>query len=1035
MQWMAWFHKIYRFESIGHALVVLLCLTFPGPAQAQESTLAIENELLLDLRLEGRPLGVTILGYQRDGEFLVSLEELMEGLQFPISVEASSGRAGGWFIEEEREFLLDMPNGQVLSDGKAHLPGTDVVRFGGDIFVTTQALQRWFPLQLDPILRQLTLNVQPTEAIPLQARLARLNRQPRTLGFGRREPVLPLQANPYRLLGPHSTDLRLNYSNVRRDENDDPDLSLTYSLLSRGDLGWMTSTLAVSGRDDDELTGGRLKLERTAFEGPLNLNHVEVGDVNPRQASSNSRGVLIRGGGTQRGETELFAGESIDLRGDIPPDWDVELYRNGLLIDSQVVGDDAQYEFLEVPLEFGENRFEIVLYGPFGDEQREEQVVFVGRNQLGFGEVSYELAALQSGRNVFDVEPSAGQGDRDSGRYVANVNLGLSCRATANFGLDSLVEDGERVENYGAGLNLNFNRFQTSANYRFLETRQNQLSASLRSRLAENTSLNLRYAQFNTSGLEQEAIPDNRSLWNASLSLSSRFFNQPFNLSGSHFEREFSSSANAVLGTTLDFRNLGRFSKTLSYSREDSRGLDEELTEQSRGSISASTRLRPWQLRAGFDYTISPETEFGRFTSSATLRIDSRMTMNFDFNHAVASSFTVYRGGFNWGLEYFQVSPQVIYDSNERWAGLISLSTSLSPRPGRRLPEFERFSQAGSGAARARVFLDHDGDGAFGSGDEPLPAVRIDAVQAWRHGETGADGQAYITRLNAHRQTDIAIDAGTLPDFELQPAQPGRSIVPRPGSWSTIDFPVARASELEGHVYGRFDDGQISPQERVLVKLIDSNDEIVTQQRTAFDGFYLFSGVLPGNYQLRLSDSDQGRVMESPGSVSVGANGGVIRELDFLLRPETGRSLIERPISGGSPSAPFAPTGDITAPVDEVISDEGLAPASEVGAFEPEPSAEKDAALPTLEAIQPPTAGDWRLQLGAFSERANAARAWQNLMDTQGSLMENYEPWYQSGGNLTRLLTRPGVEEAVARELCNDLQAADQDCLVREIAE
>src|SRR3546814_10416771 len=72
--------------------------------------------------------------------------------------------------------------------------------------------------------------------------------------------------------------------------------------------------------------------------------------------------------------TTLFRSDSFDktsFRGDLPAGWDAELYRNGQLLAFATLNGDGRYEFLDVPLQYGTNRFEIVLYGSQGQIRRE----------------------------------------------------------------------------------------------------------------------------------------------------------------------------------------------------------------------------------------------------------------------------------------------------------------------------------------------------------------------------------------------------------------------------------------------------------------------------------------------------------------------------------------------------------------------------------------------------------------------------------------------------------------------------------------
>ena len=74
--------------------------------------------------------------------------------------------------------------------------------------------------------------------------------------------------------------------------------------------------------------------------------------------------------------------DKTNFRGDLPAGWDTELYRNGQLLAFTSPNGDGRYEFIDVPLQYGANRFEIVLYGPQGQIRREIRQVQVGMDSI-----------------------------------------------------------------------------------------------------------------------------------------------------------------------------------------------------------------------------------------------------------------------------------------------------------------------------------------------------------------------------------------------------------------------------------------------------------------------------------------------------------------------------------------------------------------------------------------------------------------------------------------------------------------------------
>jgi uncharacterized membrane protein YphA (DoxX/SURF4 family) len=66
-----------------------------------------ENIVLLRTYLGSIFLSEGMLGIADNEKIFVSLQEFIAALQFPISVKPKSGQAHGWFIREQKTFLLD----------------------------------------------------------------------------------------------------------------------------------------------------------------------------------------------------------------------------------------------------------------------------------------------------------------------------------------------------------------------------------------------------------------------------------------------------------------------------------------------------------------------------------------------------------------------------------------------------------------------------------------------------------------------------------------------------------------------------------------------------------------------------------------------------------------------------------------------------------------------------------------------------------------------------------------------------------------
>jgi hypothetical protein len=978
-------------------MLIIFSISLVTSTASSAAELKIENELLLELRLEGEKLGLDILGYQRGREFLLSLDELTYGLGFPITVDGEKGLANGWYISEQRGFSLDLKRSEVVSGGKK-LPLADgeVVIFQGGLYVEAKALEKWFPLQLSAVVRELYLDVEPTELLPIQKRFKRRERVSASSGY--QELQYPLQESPYQFFGPHMTKLSIGYSTVRQNSDSEAKYDTNYALLSRGDLGWMTSTLALAGQSDNSLNGARLKLERTAFDGPMSLNHVEVGDV----GSEGFRGFLLRGGGVSKALDERFADDTVDLEGSQLPDWDVELYQNGQLIMTQTTGQTGRYLFEDVALLFGENRFELKFFGPYGEIETREEYHYLGQGMLTPGRVSYDLAATQSGRTVFGVNEANGAADRDSGLYSADFNLGLSRNLTAGAGVNSVQKNGERIDYINAGFGLATSRLYGSARYFHAPDAQDSVSTSLRTRLG-NTSLNLGYIYY----YDEPDLASSPNKWQGSVDITSSIFTLPLKFTANTLEQEESTRFDAVLGSTVAFTGSGRFSSSIFYDSFENRvnGLTTK-TSQTRGQSNIYSVLRPWTFRLGTGYRIEPDSELLVYSANSTLRMDRDTTLNLGIRKDETTEITHYQGGINWQLDQALISARVSYDSNERWVGLMTLSTTLVHQPDTLKPRLDSRASIDSGSVEVRVFTDDKG-----AEGEPHAGVGVKGVQANRKATSDETGVAYLSRMPAHRQVDIEIDESTLTNAELRSNNPGVSIISRPGSYAVVKFPIIRTAELEGYVViANGKNGK--PVNRALVQLKTSDGEIVAQRRTAFDGFFLFEGIEPGVYQISLEESLAKRLLTRPGKVTVVSSSGVIRGLDFTLRAVSEKLIAlsrlvpaeESPkqlISGSSASTPAI----IAMPVAEVKT----------------------------QAKQTVTTGKWFVQLGAYGSREKAQDFWnrakQSMPEFQGKT-----PRLDQYRNMIRLLVGPGQGKEAASQFCQQLKAGRVDCFIRELS-
>jgi hypothetical protein len=203
--------------------------------------------------------------------------------------------------------------------------------------------------------------------------------------------------------------------------------------------------------------------------------------------------------------------------------------------------------------------------------------------------------------------------------------------------------------------------------------------------------------------------------------------------------------------------------------------------------------------------------------------------------------------------------------------------------------EFYAFNTrlSNSGSVAAFVFLDKNANGEYDEGEEPISGAELRAVQANRSAFTNEDGVAFIPNLPRGRITDIHLVNASLDDPFWVSNYAGISVRPRPGVGNRLEFPVIMTGEVDGTVYmqSKFADTTV-PARQFSVHLHTLDGEKAYSTTTAYDGFYVFSGVKPGVYYLAV-DEEHAKIVEyqrpAPKKIIITADGNSLYAQDIVM--------------------------------------------------------------------------------------------------------------------------------------------------------
>ncbi|MGY0580310.1 MAG: SPOR domain-containing protein, partial [Paraglaciecola chathamensis] len=873
---------------------------------AVSSRFAPGEELFLSLNI-GKLYLADVYAIKSAKQAHVSLMTLFETLDFPIQfVEPENsavlaGGASGWFIREDNTFDLQLPavqgesievtvNGQEYKLNNQDYTLTD----DGDIYVEADAISQWMGLEFKFDFANLELFTDSDTPLPIEQRLARQSRRVNQ-GSGRGEAVLPMLQSNYQAITAPLVDVQLA-STIDPDRD-----SARYSVLGSHDFAYLNSQFFVAGNDQDELSDVRLTLSKESLNGnllgPLNATQVQFGDITPvnvgiGNTASQSRGFSV----TNRELAQINDNKTINLTGDIQLGWDIELYRNGILIDQQMSLQSGRYEFNDVDLLFGDNQFELIMYGPQGQIESKTEQYFITTNSVEQGEGQYRFSVADVGESLFGV--STVSTAQDPGVLLSGVyNRGITDWFSLSAGVSSLLADeGEDQQYFSLGSNLAlFDRVLLDGIVQINQDQQTRAEFGARTRIGD-TALSADYYLDERSVLftdeqlndEQTNLDDTQLYQQFALNMSGELYKA--SSFGVNYQNEWRhTTLEDGLRSDLFSNQLSINSRLLYVSHElNWLKTDDEFTEeQFSGTLRLQKSFGRIFTRLNAIYSIKPESQLEQVSTELYMPLTTELQSQLEIIYY--PQFDDYRAklGLNWQHDLFYFTADTEYDKDGDWSVGLNMRFSFGYDPLGEQFFMNRRSMASSGAMAVRVFEDLNLNGQFDN-DEPLiENAKIKALQNYRHGTTDKTGVAMLSSMTNNVRTDIVLDRRSLEDPFLINAIPGVSVTPRAGHLDVLDFPVVQSGELEGVVYVSNASGDEEVATYAPIHLYDSKGNEVNSTVTEFDGYYLFTDLLPDDYQMRIDASylekknlRGGKVME----VSLASAGEIVNGADFTLQ-------------------------------------------------------------------------------------------------------------------------------------------------------
>ena len=799
------------------------------------------NLVLLEVKLDKHLLSESLTAYQFGDDVFLPLGELSKLLTIAIRTQPGEGRASGYVLDEQRGFSLDVIGREVTVNDKREVLDRSLVKLqADDIYVASRLLSRWLPADLNVDMPSLTLGVIPREKLPLQAGLERQDRGKRSGPRGEYvDPDFPRVATAYRKLDTPFIDQTLGLDARRAGTGGQT--SAAYTAYLTGDLMGVEAELYANRNLRDKATELRWSLGRNDPDanllGPLHARTVMIGNVqapgvaNIALSSTGGDGVTV--GNRPLNQPTRF--DRHTLQGDLPPGWDVELYFNEGLVAFQQSRPDGKYIFADLPLVYGPNEFRLVFHGPLGQLRVERQSFLLEQSIIKPGQAYYSVTGQRD--------------DRGNRRSVAQFDWGLTRQLSVNGGLARLVLDGKEKRYANAGLHSYLQSFILSADVATSDNGGKLAQVAVKTQV-KGLSLGASHAQVNDFSSElylpsRDPVRARDEVQVDGTLPSGGASRMPVSLQVKRDRLESHAQNIEMLGRISAY-GFGT-AVTNAVRWQSNNGV-----KSADGVVQASRRVAGIGVSGQLQYSIEPHFA----TSSLAISADKNLADGTLLNLGVMRGFQdqEYRltAALNKSLGSFGLGLNGYYSNRGEYGVGIQLfiAMGLEPRRGRWITDAQ--PMAPTGAASVRVFLDKNQNGVPDPGEPPVEGAGFTVNGGGTLARSGADGIAYLNRLPVKQNVDIGFDVATLEDPQLAAQQKGYRIVPRPGKVSQLDFAVSITGEIDGTTY-LVVDGKRRAVGDLELELVDANRKVVGTAKSASDGYFVLSSVVPGNYMLRVS--------------------------------------------------------------------------------------------------------------------------------------------------------------------------------------
>ncbi|WP_144213350.1 carboxypeptidase-like regulatory domain-containing protein [Shewanella donghaensis] len=790
--------------------------------------LASSNEeqfLITLLNYGNQRLSDEMFVYQNDGQLYLPIQYLSDNLMLPIQTEIDPESISGWFLDTEN--LIQVSHGLMAFNRQNDNCSNDesrIFRDNWDLYLSEEVIYQLLGIEIHYDTARQQINIKEQPHIPLSQLLERQQRYQQFTAQKDANAVTNQRHinTDYANLG--DLALHADLGITEQDKNGQHSRSFDGYLQARSDILGHSAYAGYSWSEYGETLNAYVEREMADTW----VNYYRLGSIDSHNlalvSSSNSgTGVTVNAGDAFIDDLRYLV-----IDGEIEPNWDVELYRNGALVSVQRVSETGLYRFEQVPYYIGLNQYQLRFFGPNGESRTESFSKLLDPSQMQANSFGMNFGLMQREQD-------------DLKQIYAAANWAVTDNFTAGI---TIVEQQISDDKWLFTPTVTLNILTDSSVWQMNLSGNNEGSAANiiaqgSSDLVDWQAEWAKYDNFESWDNQQKRLNEI-----ANVNISGNFAEPhlSWKFSG-RWQDQHEASDSLFISNTI----AGQFQQ-LSLSNELSW---QKIASNDRWSnrVAVSGRLSDWYLRSYADFSIMPNTELTQLVSNVSKSVNEHSNYQFEIRYQpLAEAEVTFRNSLSYFLDTSTLRLTVENDTEGDWFAQFKWSSSALLIAPDNTWLLDRVSHLNTGSIKLIAFQDDNDNGIFDENELPMSGLTFSGHSNSAN-ETNEDGELLITHIQTSRPHKLTLNERSLPDPFLLPQNSVLLIQAHSGNVAEIFFPVLFTAELDGEIF--YNDDVAA--KGVPVTLIHRQNNTQYHARVEYDGVFVFEQLVPGEYQVEIN--------------------------------------------------------------------------------------------------------------------------------------------------------------------------------------